>query len=1086
MYPTKSGTCSKKWEVMGNLKILSIFMSALIITLPLNTAYVMGMINSVKVQDKNGQDSYVAESEDYFKILAMLDSETSNSKIRTNYPSNLPFDECHADGGQYACTFTSKVQDMNSGRYSFTVTEYDDAGQQMDKAESEFYVDGEKPVIPEFNANQTGENLQFSYMARDSACQGCTNKCSGINSLVLMQDSTVLKTITPKSGSCEASGSGEIAISSLGESTGSAGICLMAIDNVGLESEKKCVKAEIDTDKPEFEGDLFRITDKDGQNITYVASYPIGALIEIAVFDPHLDQGSVTADLSALNSISGDKYKDIKGACMRDGDDYICSWDAVVDKASANPNLYFSALDSFGNAAEFKKSLSIKSDTVKPEIEGITSNSMPGGKTIALTSGNNSIKIRLDSSGSGYLKKNVYIDLSGAGGPSRLRADTCYKEEGGWYCYFTPTLTNSQGYEGYFTVKAEDDAGNSMVSEQFMVVFDNNKPVIKDISLSSGCAVAGEGLTVDVVVDDESAISMTVDASRISTLNDPVTADCVEDTSGTYTCSASIYDLFTSYTKDSIGIMVKDAAGNAVHRDYSVEICEAVSGVTPNLVSAHVGDITPVDKRLLSYLPTTVYIPVTFSTSAQIIRDTVSCTGSSRNHFLNEGSKDSTLVSRLDKQSVGENASSIVLDCTIDLVMKKGTKVYSTPETERLNITIPLYNNPFGEVSESMKGKIAGVDSDIKGLQDDIDRWEQWNMWLNMLCSMAESIGKLNSLLQTIKSILWSLNCSLSNFPPTRVEAVANWMTECGTLSKFNGFVENFVWPTGFDLSITVGNGVKYGCMLYSCRLCDWSTYLNVGVSAAGAALMPKTVTKTALGDQAPGIEEYRLSQIGGPVDWNSIKLIDNSIDQVPIYFSWTKTQAKSFGDRWSEAAKKTELTSPSDSSKWVYDPYKSIHYASTCLCLPGYIYNLKKDRQIKCLYKTCLEESSKSGLPTGTCDNSYAERECLYVDSAQFKEHGYLPAFDNIINALVQMLPGIIVGIGYAASCPDYKHDFIGVTCGELPATVCENIRAATCGLSAAATAILEMSDIMDGGLGFSKYNTDLGGTDYCSGGAP
>jgi len=84
-------------------------------------------------------------------------------------------------------------------------------------------------------------------------------------------------------------------------------------------------------------------------------------------------------------------------------------------------------------------------------------------------------------------------------------------------------------------------------------------------------------------------------------------------------------------------------------------------------------------------------------------------------------------------------------------------------------------------------------------------------------------------------------------------------------------------------------------------------------------------------------------------------------------------------------------------------------------------------------------------------------------------------------------MLPGIIIGIAYSVSCFTYKEDSSGKTCGkgvgESPCIFAYN---PACGLSAAASAILEIADIMDGGLDFSKYDADLeGSTDFCSGGA-
>jgi len=207
-------------------------------------------------------------------------------------------------------------------------------------------------------------------------------------------------------------------------------------------------------------------------------------------------------------------------------------------------------------------------------------------------------------------------------------------------------------------------------------------------------------------------------------------------------------------------------------------------------------------------------------------------------------------------------------------------------------------------------------------------------------------------------------------------------------------------------------------------------------------------------------------------------------MDPITAKASGSAGGAGSFSDgsAWDSDPSPTVNEDSSDSSTWMYDPYRSIEYAKICMCAPGYLYNLKKERQIKCLKKTCLEETAKSGFPRYVCDKAYKERMCLYVESAQFKKHGYLPIFDNLDEALIVYLPGIILGMAYSATCPEHKwipemncmvSILEGGPCAERTG---KNV---LCGLSAAVTIIIDVIDISEG-IDFDQYEQDLD-TDYC-----
>ena len=72
------------------------------------------------------------------------------------------------------------------------------------------------------------------------------------------------------------------------------------------------------------------------------------------------------------------------------------------------------------------------------------------------------------------------------------------------------------------------------------------------------------------------------------------------------------------------------------------------------------------------------------------------------------------------------------------------------------------------------------------------------------------------------------------------------------------------------------------------------------------------------------------------------------------------------------------------ESNDWVINPYRSVYYDS--LCVPAIVYNKEKEKQIKCMYLTCLEQNSARGIPTLSCDKQYSYDSCLYIESAQHK----------------------------------------------------------------------------------------------------
>jgi len=106
----------------------------------------------------------------------------------------------------------------------------------------------------------------------------------------------------------------------------------------------------------------------------------------------------------------------------------------------------------------------------------------------------------------------------------------------------------------------------------------------------------------------------------------------------------------------------------------------------------------------------------------------------------------------------------------------------------------------------------------------------------------------------------------------------------------------------------------------------------------------------------------------------------------------------------------------------WIINPYKSRH--NDALCLPAQVYNLKKEKEIACMYAQCLNQVKQSGQSPEICDTPYAVRQCLYVESAQVKLHGPTNMedfFEGLTAAIANNLPSIITSIAYQVGCINY-----------------------------------------------------------------
>ncbi len=176
----------------------------------------------------------------------------------------------------------------------------------------------------------------------------------------------------------------------------------------------------------------------------------------------------------------------------------------------------------------------------------------------------------------------------------------------------------------------------------------------------------------------------------------------------------------------------------------------------------------------------------------------------------------------------------------------------------------------------------------------------------------------------------------------------------------------------------------------------------------------------------------------------------------------------------------------PSDTG-WIMNPYKSIHYAKGCHCIPGEIYNKRKERQVYCIARDCIKSTATVGLPIYTCQQQLKENMCLYVEGASYLMNGdddlWANLFDNLFDIITSDMIALALGvIGIACDITYSNQGTVFAACAAGSLEVCSQGGWNTvCAVTAALQGILTIKDTLENGIDTDAYETELTGTDYC-----
>lgn len=1044
-----------------------IFVIMLVVLVPIHSSRALAEINSVNAHGSSEVEGMV-RSHDSVTVEAMFDSIPDEAKI--DFYGLREFDECE----DAVCTYTSENMEI-SEEEEMEIIEYSE-GNIVDSKSVQLNVDDEPPEIKDLKIEREGSIYKF-----DAKMKDYPSTCSGIGSLNVLVGEDIKETFEVDSSVCSLEKDFELSAEELSLHRGDNEICLEVYDRVGIPSERKCKTIFFDDREPELKD--FRLLDMEGNEIEYVSEHKsIEAKVKVNVTDLQLNE--VKGNFSDFNK--NVNYYDVEAECQENGEDYVCFWDDLMIRSGEGELDYeVSAEDEQGNSALVDSSFVLTYDDSPPTVERIYTLPQVGDDDdkLYVSSGKNRIYIDFSDEASGFINQQVYADIV-AGGKhfGNNEVENCKKKDNKWRCYWEIDISQDAEGDGELTLdtSSRDDAGNYLEEEiEKEIKIDTQEPVVKEANPPEDiCPYAGSGMDIELVVESESPVKVNTTASEITRPPEPENfeADCELEEENEYKCDLHIDELVRTHTEASVNLNVMDAAGNKKMEGVDVEVCEAIEGEAPDLVDVDYFTTTKVDRRTLSYLdlPVPVNLRLEPLSQSEIVDLGVTCESPVEEaHITNKESLQPVLITRVGEEAAEGSEEPLNLNCTLELMLQKGGEFYTEPQREELEINLDATPG-FGEMGASVEEKIDELDEKIEDIEDRIDSWEDWNNWLSKICSLAETLASMNSVMALIRSTFYGISAAMtsvcdpvtSNMNPVTAAICKSgwviWKGSCEVTSRYHNYITRWVWDPSWLSGYTSGTGqwIKWLCFIYSCKLCTW----DYADSVADITGIDSQIVR------ATGSFASTYHSLGGLTDSTFLRAAGGTVSGATSAWADDRHETSRIG-----------LILDGNTM----DPYKSIHAARACLCIPGIIYNLKKDKQIKCMYRNCLQERAEAGLPTDYCDKVHRERQCLYVEGAQWKALGTHEVFDffqNLVGLIVRNLPAVVAAEAWSGACREYVYG-VGAECiyaYSIPLTYQNfELRAVGCHVAGAGLQLMQVGSFMD--VDFDKYDAGLEGDTVC-----
>jgi len=1008
------------------MKLRVWFIIWLIVMIPFSSASALAQLRVQTISGADGARNFVRQQDTLtVEVVVKIDRDPLITPQQVRFDTFI-FESCKAEGrGFFRCTYQQSLRDVVS-RSEHTISLYNDNDRIVDSITEFISPDLLGPEITQIEitppTTKTGE-IVVSFTAEDYGIRPKdTSFCAGLSSAKVSEDDEAIETVALSTCTATEAIQHKSAIKQ-----GVSQICVQATDRFENTGSKKCQTFFVDTNEPVISD--FKIV-KDGEELRFVKSLdPVRADVHVEIIDDNTDADQVTADFSGASTTEDSRR-------ATEYHDTLFIWrDINIDKIE-ECSITIQAQDVVSNIVGETFNCGIILDENPPHVLSLESDYRDSEGTLLLGK-EGELRVLFDETGVGMSRAQAFLDLRPLGGRSKVMANECTPSDNIWACAWDVSPRIKDGaYTISVSEETGDDLGNTLVEEyRQLIKVDTKVPRIVNIISDLDIITTEDSPTFILrVTGAEKAPRVFINASSISSESFPKSLSCrKEDTD--FRCETTIRRIRDEPGEKTITFFLEDEAGNRFSVTHPMSIYTVDTKVTPNFfrVNNRRTVVTPsrLDRKVADIIAMKIVVQPKLEKiggGADITFQEASCPSireylSADPYVINKGTSPHIILKTNDAIA---DLDELDISCSLLIGVRKGQTIYENPETEEITGKVKLYNNPLGDVGESIDDKLDLIDKDIKDIGKTIKRMEEVDEILSIIYEVVTGIVKIDAAIQIAESVLWLIALILYEIPFTKSGGENLWKITCEVATETHERVLKWIWKPGAipggqltGLGDVTSAVIKLFTFIYSCEICDYNKILGQSVNLGA-------ITENVV----------KIDGEGGLGEQLAV-----------ITFNW--------------------------------DPYKSIHTAQTCFCFPGIIYNLKKQKQVTCIYRNCIRDSATQGLPIDSCEQQYREQNCLYVESAAWKltgGFGFVKLFAQMMMSLINEAVMLIVGQIWQEACTDGAAT--DTECRDDPSA---NGKKIVCDVWYAALALEEVDAFKDNKFPWETYTKDLEGEDFC-----
>ncbi len=709
----------------------------------------------------------------------------------------------------------------------------------------------------------------------------------------------------------------------------------------------------------------------------------------------------------------------------------------LVDNVMVSPAFMctgrVTATDEAGNTLQKDFECKLAIDKEGPEPLTITTN-LKGPDGELLLNQNGTITVTI-SENAVLLPEKVFMNLYTITGESKAKADRCW-QDGVWKCSWGPLEVKGKGGQTVELLEESTDTFGNRFTKSLKEEVDITDLVvgITELQHSPRFVSSADDLTFSFfVVPLGIQPKVDVNVSSISRAAGMKTAKC-EESIGKWQCGLTVVNLKPTNDSVPVQFFLSDDSGNKYTTTYPVDIFEADPEKKDffRISAIKIQPSSGIDRKTAGIVPYPITLqPFLQSTDpgANVASFSITCDEKQLvvpPQVLNPESKQPLILLKFDPAVAEENATELVKMPCVAKILAK---------KERTVFTTPEVEN-FTARIPLYNNPLGTIDETTQKKIESVnlqiknikDKISEW-------AGVNKVLGKIGGIGQTIAQVDAAMSiATIALWVVAMVlkaiipaAGIAVWTPTCYVNDVLNVYIIKLVvWPPAY-----VGNPlIKMASIVNSCQMCRHTGEYTVKIDKLTGALVTDV-------DKAEGVQ----------------------------------TTINAF-------------------SQYLWEPHKSIHVASLCFCPAGIEYNLRKQKQLYCIYRNCIRENSQKGLPLTGCEQTLKEQNCLYVDSAGWKVAGgggVARLFARMALLAIEKIPEVLAGVLWQALC----HPLLGVFqtsfnalaiggCANGPDTM-DSVKLVLCAGISAPSMLLETEFFSDNRFNWDQYTGDLEGADYC-----